>query len=80
MKIDKVFECPKCKGNNTRPYQYTDVNLWDDGLYEMINEEYENPVSNFDYIDYKCKCDDCGNYFEVRVALQTEIISYEIKR
>lgn len=76
MKIEGKIKCPHCGSNKTHAYQYTEVNLWDDEFYNMLNKEYpKDDKLNCDNIVYKCKCDEenCNKYFIARVKLKCEI-------
>ena len=58
--IDEVMICPKCKGEDTHPYDTDEIEFGYDGTGHY-------------YVD--CTCNTCGNHFRLYTEFKYEITS-----
>jgi Zn finger protein HypA/HybF involved in hydrogenase expression len=76
MKISKI-ECPRCGSENTFLKEHNRDSIWDDEFNKLLDNEYPDLPKHEDYIIYKCKCENCNEYFKIKVTLKCEAKSIE---
>lgn len=75
MKLDNV-KCPYCGGENTHAYQLENCNIWDDGFYSSMKNEYKGNllrVYSGDNVIYNYTCESCEKHFSAIVEIDATV-------